>query len=73
MQAIRVGSAWKAASRTEESTLKPPIPLSATTLPGAANLFLSGPFEHVFQGLAVEVRHRSVPRTRDGSALLYSG
>ena len=58
---------------TEDSTLKPPIPLGTTALPGATNLFLSSPFEHVFKGLAIEVRRRSVPRTSDGPALVYSG
>jgi hypothetical protein len=72
--ATRVGADWKRwQARTDDSTLKPPIPLSTTALPGAANLFLSSPFEHVFKGLAIEVRRRSVPRTSDGPALVYSG
>jgi len=45
------------------STLKPPIPLSITALPGTANLFFGCPLQHVFKSLAVEAFHRGVPRT----------
>ena len=53
----------------EDSTLKPPISLSTTALPGAANLLFSGPFEHIFKCLAVEVCERRIPRAGDCSAL----
>jgi hypothetical protein len=53
----------------EDSTLKPPISLSTTALPGAANLLFHCPFEHVFKRLAVEVCHRSIPRAGDCPAL----
>jgi hypothetical protein len=63
-----VGADWENWPADDDSTLKPPIPLSTTT-PGTANLFLSSPFEHVFKSLAVEVRRRSAKKVDENRRL----
>ena len=53
--------------------LKPPTPLSTTTLSGSSYLSFSNAFEHVFKSLATKIAHRSLPRTSQGPAFLNRG